>query len=169
MVLKGGRTEAGHAAAASHTAALASQQAVWRAAVRQAGAMEVEHDQSAHRHAGGVQKRRPRRGTSVAVLGGAGGETVEAADLCQEAGLELAPLPQEIREKLRDQIPHAWDWVGNPVDGSILGWGRSEAYTIIEMMAASPAYNAVIANVRGLEHALRRDDDGTASAKASTG
>jgi acyl-CoA synthetase (NDP forming) len=162
VVLKGGRTKAGHAAASSHTAALASQQAVWRAAVRQAGAIEVSTINQlidmlvAFRNAG------PAEGRSVAVLGGAGGETVEAADLCQEAGLELTPLPQEIREKLRDQIPHAWDWVGNPIDGSILGWGRSEAYTIIEMMAASPAYNAIIANVRGLEHALRRDADGAA-------
>jgi len=162
VVLKGGRTKAGHAAASSHTAALASQQAVWRAAVRQAGAMEVSTINQlidmlvAFRNAG------PIEGRSVAVLGGAGGETVEAADLCQEAGLQLPPLPQEIRETLRDKIPHAWDWVGNPIDGSILGWGRAEAYTIIEMMAASPAYHAVIANVRGLEHALRRDADGTA-------
>lgn len=162
VVLKGGRTEAGRTSASSHTAALASRQAVWRAAVRQAGAIEVSTINQlidmlvAFRNAGPVE------GRSVAVLGGAGGETVEAADLCQEAGLELPPLPQEMREQLRDQIPHAWDWVGNPIDGSILGWGRSEAYTIIEMMAASPAYNAVIANVRGLEHALRRDADGTA-------
>ena len=124
--------------------------------------MEVEHLNElidmlvAFRNAG------PAEGRSVAVLGGAGGETVETADLCHEAGLDVAPLPQEIRETLRDKLPHAWDWVGNPIDGSILGWGRSEAYTIIEMMAASPAYDLVIANVRGLEHALRRDDDGTA-------
>lgn len=162
VVLKGGRTQAGRAAASSHTAALASQQAVWRAAVRQAGAIEVSTINQlidmlvAFRNAG------PIEGRSVAVLGGAGGETVEAADLCQEAGLELAPLPQEIREQLRDKIPHAWDWVGNPIDGSILGWARGEAYTIIELMAASPVYNSIIANVRGIEHALRRDDDGTA-------
>src|SRR3990170_1850410 len=157
VVLKGGRTAAGHAAAASHTAALASQQAVWRAAIRQAGAREVSTLNElidmlvAFRNAG------PTRGARVAVLGGAGGGTVEAADLCQEAGLELAPLPQDIREALREKLPHAWDWVGNPVDGSIVGWGSFIALDIVEMMAASPAYDAVIANIN-LAHALSWDD-----------
>ena len=155
VVLKGGRTAAGHAAAASHTAALASQQAIWRTAVRQAGALEVDSLNElidmlvAFRHAG------PAKGPRVAVLGGAGGGMVEAADLCQEAGLELAPLPQDIREGLREKVPHAWDWVGNPVDGSIVGWGASSAMDIIEMMAASPAYDAVIANTH-LDRAITR-------------
>ncbi len=97
----------------------------------------------------------------MAVLGGAGGETVESADLCNEAGLELPLPPEEMREQLREKMPHAWDWVGNPVDASILAWGRrSEAFVVMEMMAASPAYDAIIANVRGIEHALGRDDGG---------
>ncbi len=41
IVLKGGRTSSGTRAAASHTAALAGAQQVWRVALRQAGAMEV--------------------------------------------------------------------------------------------------------------------------------
>lgn len=162
VVLKGGRTDAGHAAASSHTSALASQQTVWRAVVRQAGAIEVYSineliDMLVMFRSGGLVK-----GRRVAVLGGAGGETVEAADLCQEAGLELAPLPSELREKLRDEIPHAWDWIANPIDGSILEWGRSEAFTVIGLMAADPTYDAIIVNVRGIEHALSRDDGGKA-------
>ncbi|TEU01691.1 MAG: acyl-CoA synthetase, partial [Dehalococcoidia bacterium] len=42
VVLKGGRTAAGWRTAASHTAALAGQQAVWDAAVTQAGALAVD-------------------------------------------------------------------------------------------------------------------------------
>lgn len=159
VVMKGGRTAAGHAAASSHTAALASEQAVWRAAVRQAGALEVDSINDfidmlvAFRHAG------PARGPRVAVLGGAGGGMVESADLCQEAGLDVAPLPQGIREALRDKVPHAWDWVGNPVDGSILGWMTFSAMDVIEMMAASPAYDAIIANSH-VDFALNDADGG---------
>jgi len=156
-VLKGGRTSAGHAAVASHTASLASEQVIWQTAVRQAGALEVGSLDDlidmlvAFRNAG------PAKGPRVGVLGGAGGGTVEAADLCQEAGLELAPMPQHIRDDLREKVPHAWDWVGNPIDGSIVGWGSFNALDIIEMMAASPAYDAIIANTH-VEHALRRGD-----------
>jgi acyl-CoA synthetase (NDP forming) len=156
VVLKGGRTSAGHAAAASHTAALASEQKVWKVAVRQAGALEVTSLNElidmlvAFTYAG------PVRGPRVAVLGGAGGGTVEAADLCNEAGLEVAPVPQEVRDALRDKLPHAWDWIGNPLDASIIGFGRRaiNEMDILEMMAASPAYDLVLVNFH-VERALR--------------
>lgn len=159
VVLKGGRTAAGQAAASSHTAALASAQAVWRAAVLQAGALEVTSLNDlidmlvAFRNAG------PVRGRKVGVLGGAGGGAVESADLCQEAGLDVAPLPPDIRERLREKVPHAWDWVSNPVDGSILGWQGFNALDLIEMMAESPAYDAIIAQSH-VEHGLNQDDGG---------
>jgi acyl-CoA synthetase (NDP forming) len=160
VILKGGRTTAGRAAAASHTAALASQQAVWQAAVRQAGALEVASVNDlidmlvAFRDAG------PARGRRVAVLGGAGGETVESADLCNEAGLDVAPIPSDIREALREKLPHTWDWVGNPIDASILTWGRFEAADVLQLMVASPAYDLVIANVRGLEWIAAPEEGG---------
>ena len=160
VVLKGGRTAAGRAAAASHTAALASERAVWQAAVRQAGALEVGSLNDLIDMLVAFRSAGPARGPRAAVLGGAGGETVEAADLCQEAGLEVVPLTQELRERLRDKLPHNWDWVGNPLDSSILTWGRFEAGDILQMMAASPAYDLVIANVRGLEWIVAPEDDG---------
>jgi acyl-CoA synthetase (NDP forming) len=161
VVLKGGRSAAGHAAASSHTAALAGQMKLWRGAVRQAGAVEVRTINELVDMLVTFKYAGPAAGNRVAVLGGAGGETVESADLCQEAGLELPLPPEEMRQELREKMPHAWDWVGNPVDASILAWGRrSEAFAVMEMMAASPAYDAIIANVRGIENALGRDDGG---------
>jgi len=158
VVLKGGRSSAGHAAASSHTAALAGQLNVWRGAVRQAGAIEVRTINELIDMLVAFEFVGPAAGNRVAVLGGAGGETVESADLCQEAGLSLPLPPDDMREELRERVPHAWDWVGNPVDASILAWGRrSEAFEVMEMMVANPAYDAIIANVRGIEGALGRD------------
>lgn len=159
VVLKGGRSSAGHAAASSHTAALAGQLKVWRGAVRQAGAIEVRTINELIDMLVAFEFAGPAAGNRVAVLGGAGGETVESADLCQEAGLELPLPPDDMREELREKVPHAWDWVGNPVDASILAWGRrSEAFEVMEMMVSNPTYDAIIANVRGIEHALGRED-----------
>jgi acyl-CoA synthetase (NDP forming) len=161
VVLKGGRSPGGHAAASSHTAALAGQMEVWRGAVRQAGAVEVRTINELIDMLVAFEFAGPAVGNRVAVLGGAGGETVESADLCQEAGLGLPLPPDEMREELREKMPHAWDWVGNPVDASILAWGRrSESFAVMEMMAANPAYDVIIANVRGIEQALGRDDGG---------
>jgi len=159
LLLKGGRSAAGHAAASSHTAALASQMTLWEAAVRQAGALEVRTINDlvdvlvAFRNAG------PARGNRVGVMGGAGGGMVEAADLCAEAGLELPSLSDDMREVLREKVPHAWDWVSNPIDGSIMGGGRSDTFMLLEMMAASPDFDAIIANVSGIEWALSRGDE----------
>jgi acyl-CoA synthetase (NDP forming) len=158
IVLKGGRTAAGQVAAQSHTASLASERAVWQAALRQAGAIEATSLNEmidlmvAFVHAG------PAGGKNVAILGGAGGEMVETADLCHEAGLNVLPLPPEVRESLKEKLPNTWDWVGNPIDASILEWGRNEALEVIRAMAASPQYHAVLANIRWLEHTLNRED-----------
>lgn len=158
VILKGGRTGAGHAAARSHTASLASRRAVWQAAVRQAGGLEVATLNEmidmlvAFSHAG------PALGNRIAILGGAGGEMVETADICNEAGLEVAPLTDGIREALRQKLPNTWDWIGNPVDASILEWGRNEALDVIRTMAESSAYDCVLANVRWVEHVLNRDN-----------
>jgi acyl-CoA synthetase (NDP forming) len=158
IVLKGGRTQAGQTAAQSHTASIASQRAVWQAAIRQAGAIEAHSLNEmidlmvAFVHAG------PANGPNVAILGGAGGEMVETADLCHEAGLTVLPLPPEVRESLKEKLPNTWDWVGNPIDASILEWGRNEALEVMQAMAASPRYHAVLANIRWLEHTLNRED-----------
>lgn len=158
VVLKGGRTSAGRSAAASHTASLASEAAVWQAAVRQAGALEVSSLNDmidmlvAFAHAG------PATGPRVAVLGGAGGEMVESADICNEAGLDVAPVPPEVRESLKEIIPNTWDWISNPIDGSILEWKRPEALMVLQALAASPAYDVVLANVRWIEFMVTREN-----------
>jgi len=158
VVLKGGRTAAGRAAATSHTASLASEAAVWHAAVRQAGALEVSSLNElidmlvAFTHAGRAA------GPRVAVLGGAGGEMVESADLCNEAGLDVAPIPADLRESLKEIVPNTWDWISNPIDGSILEWAKPQALQVLQALAASPAYDVVLANVRWLEFMAVRED-----------
>ena len=159
VVLKGGRSAAGHAAASSHTAALASQMSVWEATVRQAGALEVQTVSEMVDLMVAFTNAGPVRGNRVGVMGGAGGGMVEAADLCAEAGLELPALSDDMREALRAKLPHAWDWISNPIDISITGGGHSDTFLLLEMMAASPDFDAIISNVSGIEWALSRGDE----------
>jgi acyl-CoA synthetase (NDP forming) len=156
VVLKGGRTPAGHTAAASHTASLAGQQDIWRVAVKQAGALEVGSLNELIDMLVAFRSAGPARGFRAAVLGGAGGGTVEAADLCHEAGFELSPVPQSLREVMREKVPHAWDWVGNPIDGSIIGFsGNFNELNILQLMAADPTFDLVLINLT-VERLLRR-------------
>jgi acyl-CoA synthetase (NDP forming) len=94
----------------------------------------------------------------VGIVGGGGGRGVQTADACVEQGLDVPPLPDAIREQIKERSP-LWDWIGNPVDQSILagtGAGVSGA-AILDMMARSADFDLLIANV-GEDWVLGRPD-----------
>jgi acyl-CoA synthetase (NDP forming) len=167
VVLKAGRTAAGARSAVSHTAALAGSHRVWSGALRQAGAVQVDTMEEAidmlvafaFLRFGRDLRRRPASwtGRRVGVVGGGGGRSVQSADACEEAGLRVAPLPVSIRRALRAKAPHLADWVGNPVDQSILAGGPVSGAAILEMMVASPAFDVLVANM-GEDWILGRPD-----------
>jgi acetyltransferase len=162
VVLKGGRTGAGARSAVSHTAALAGSRGVWRGALRQAGALEVQtQEELIDLLVAFALLPRPdgAPGRRAGVVGGGGGRAVQAADACTEQGLVVPPLTDGIRRRLRERSPQLWDWIGNPVDQSILagaGAGVSGA-AILELMLESPEYDLLIANV-GEDWVLGRPD-----------
>jgi acyl-CoA synthetase (NDP forming) len=157
VVHKGGRTAAGARAAVSHTAALAGERQVWGAALRQAGALQVDTQDQLIDMLVAFACLRPGAGRRVGVVGGGGGRAVQSADACEDEGLAVVPLPDEMREVLRQRAPALWDWVGNPVDQSILAGGPISGAQVLEMMAQSPHFDLLIANV-GEDWILGRPD-----------
>jgi acyl-CoA synthetase (NDP forming) len=159
VILKGGRTGAGSRTAASHTAALAGTRQVWSAVLKQAGAVEVAtFDDLIDMLVAFAFLRDPRgAGRNVGVVGGGGGRAVQSADVCEEAGLRVPKLPDEIRAMLREKAPQLADWVDNPVDQSILAGSGVSGARVLEMMLESRAYDLLIANV-GEDWVLGRPD-----------
>jgi acetyltransferase len=133
IILKGGRGKSGTRASASHTASLAGSNEVWNTAMKQTGAISAAHLEEMLDIAAACYFLQPAYGNHVGVAGGGGGSSVMAADLCEEAGLEVIPLPQEIIEELKRQNNPIWDWVTNPVDFSILPKAAVPGY-ITKMM-----------------------------------
>jgi acyl-CoA synthetase (NDP forming) len=159
VVLKGGRTGAGSRTAASHTAALAGQRQVWSAALRQAGAHEVQTFDELLDLLVMFSFTRPASGVRVGVVGGGGGRAVQSADVCEEAGLEVPRLPERVRLFLREKAPQLAEWVDNPVDQSILAGSGVSGARVLELMMESGAYDMFIANV-GEDWVLGRPDAG---------
>ncbi len=157
VVHKGGRTAAGAQAAVSHTAALAGGRHVWGAALRQAGAVHVDTQEQLLDMLAAFAFLPPATGRRVGVVGGGGGRAVQSADACEDEGLEVAPLPAEIREVLQEQAPHLVGWVCNPVDQSVLAGGPVSGARMLEMMAASASFDLLIANI-GEDWILGRPD-----------
>src|SRR3972149_3934718 len=86
-----------------------------------------------------------------------GGGPRPLADACVDKGLAAVPLPDEMCETLGERAPLLWDWVGNPVDQSILAGAPVSGAQMLEMMAPSPHFDLLIANV-GEDWILGRPD-----------
>ncbi|MBW2059925.1 MAG: CoA-binding protein [Deltaproteobacteria bacterium] len=151
-VLKGGRGMSGTRAAASHTASLAGSQKIWPTLVTQAGAVSAASPEELIDLAAAFTFLPPISSLRVGVAGGGGGASVLAADLCEEAGLDVIPLPAEIREELKRNGSAIWDWIGNPVDMSIRDRADFNPGVIMEMMARNDNFDLLIAIMSDPHH-----------------
>jgi acyl-CoA synthetase (NDP forming) len=126
IVLKIGASEAGQAAAASHTGALAGSDAVFDAVFRRAGVVRVHSVEALLDlgQAAAVLGERLPRGKRVMLLTASGGFGVLMADAASAAGLEL-PMPSETTQRrILAAVPYASP--RNPVDATAQMSARPE-------------------------------------------
>jgi len=116
VLLKGGRSEVGSAAARSHTGAVAGEYRTFQAALRQAGVIEAERSDEllaiAETLAG---QPAVSAGKGIAVLADGGGQAVVAVDTLVKHDVPLARLASTTRSRLRALLGPAAA-VGNPID-----------------------------------------------------
>ncbi len=115
VVLKGGRTNMGEKAAASHTGAMATNTRVFNAACRQAGIIQVDQPMELLDLSAVFSALPLPKGKRVAIMTLGGGWGVVTTDLCAEHGLEVPGLSKDIIERLNKILPPFWSH-GNPVD-----------------------------------------------------
>jgi acetate---CoA ligase (ADP-forming) len=115
VAVKSGRSGSGARAAASHTGALATSDAVVDALFRQSGIIRTTTVGELFDVAALLAHQPIPAGARVAVLSNAGGPAILAADACEAQGLELAALAETTVTQLRAILPAAAS-VGNPVD-----------------------------------------------------
>ncbi len=115
ILLKGGQSDAGSKAAASHTGALTSNRQVFNAVCRQAGIVQVNQPVDLLDLAAAFSSLPLPNGNRVAVMTLGGGWGVVTADLCEHYGLSLPTLSQTIIHKFDSSLPSFWSR-SNPVD-----------------------------------------------------
>ncbi|TMG05372.1 MAG: hypothetical protein E6I09_04800 [Chloroflexi bacterium] len=69
------------------------------------------------------------------------------ADLCEELGLRVPPLPQDVEAKVAEKAPDLAGWVTNPVDQSILAGSGLGGAQVLEWLDESPAIDMLVGNV----------------------
>lgn len=147
IIWKGGLTECGARAIASHTGSLAGSEAVWDAFFKQTGAVPVNSlDELTDVTATFLHLSSPPRGGKVALLMGGGGHSVSSADFCAREGLEVPVLSAETREKLRTFVPIAGTSVKNPLDAEIILRQTELFEQALELVAADPTIDILMVN-----------------------
>jgi acetate---CoA ligase (ADP-forming) len=143
IALKTGRTGSGQAATASHTGALAGAHSAFRAATKQAGALEVESVQALFDAALAFAYQPLPNGNRIAIVTNAGGPAALAADALEPAGLQLARSGQSARDRLKPAVaPDAQ--LGGPVD--LLGGADEHGYrAAMDAVLADPNCDGVLA------------------------
>ncbi|MDD5476164.1 MAG: CoA-binding protein, partial [Syntrophales bacterium] len=122
IILKGGKTDQGSKAAASHTGALAGDYKIWSSAMRQHGAILVDDfDQLMNLVMLGTTERLPE-GRRVGFLGAGGGVSVLFADLAVKAGLLLPELEDRTQKLIMEKIRDINTSTTNPVDLGAYGF-----------------------------------------------
>lgn len=139
ILLKGGRTEAGARATHSHTGSIAGNYDLWSRLCQQAGAILVENLQDMADLLVAFYYLPPLTGANVAVVGIGGGASVQTADECERAGLQVPPFPEEIQRKLKEFIPEAGTSVRNPLDSAVsVIWDAAVLLKTLKLVASCP-------------------------------
>ncbi len=142
VAYKAGRFAESARAAASHTGALAAEDAVHDAAFSRAGIVRVHEIGEIFDVAELVGRHRLPAGRRLGIVTNAGGPGVMAVDALIACGGELAELAPATVARLDEQLPPMWSR-GNPVD--VLGDARAKRFArAAEIVLADPAVDAAL-------------------------
>jgi acetyltransferase len=159
VVVKGGASSGGARAAASHTGSLATDDRVFDGACRQAGAARAATIEEAYEAAATFATQPLPRGPNVCVVSTAGGWGVVTADaIARTGGLQLLPLPDDLRDALDRELPPRWSR-NNPIDMAG-GETKDTVPAVLEIAARHPAVDAVVflgMGIQGNQGRLERE------------
>lgn len=142
--IKTGRTTEGAKAVVSHTGRLMGEEIPIELIMEKCGIVSFKDQDELCQAAIAFAKQPLPKGKRVAIVTNSGGPGIIATDGCIEAGLELAPLSDDTRKVLRnDLFPEAT--VSNPVD--VLATATPEHYglTLRELMK-DPDIDSILVN-----------------------
>ena len=147
IIWKGGMSQAGAKAAASHTGSLAGSDIVWAAALTQARALSVKSLEELTDTLLAFQNLPPCTGRKVAIIAIAaagGGIGVTSSDSCSDLGLEVAPLSDETRSELDSFVSPIGQSTNNPLDVPFSSTQPDDLWKILKLLEADSNIDLII-------------------------
>jgi acetyl-CoA synthetase (ADP-forming)/acetyltransferase len=143
IVWKGGTTEDGKRAVLSHTGAMAGDEQVFAAAMRQAGVLVVDNMHQMIRLLRLLQPPFRLPGGGLGIFSPGGGNTVNVSDLFSaQPSLRLPRLGPDTMERLSSLLPEENVDVKNPVDPGAVGFQVMDK--LVEAVAAEGQIDAIL-------------------------
>ena len=147
IILKGGLTEAGARAAASHTGSMAGERALWEALFRQTGAVSVQSLDEMADATYCFLHLEPLHRLQAAVIGVGGGATVSNGDICAREGIVVPALCPATVRGLSEFIPVVNQGIANPLDLPGVVFDPNALARTFELLNADPDIDVILLNM----------------------
>jgi len=144
IIWKGGLTDQGSRAVASHTASMGGSHTLWQAFFHQSGAVPAVGADEMVDLIVGFHCLPEFNAKRFSVVGGGGAITVAASDALEKEGLSILPFSEDTQKAIRTYLPPHGNSAKNPVD---MGTPRFLAHTfepILQAVTKSDRVDAVI-------------------------
>jgi len=152
VALKGGVTEHGSRAAASHTGSLAGSPKIWRAFFEQAGVVQVESFDELVNTILAINCSPLPSGKGVSIITHSGGFSVLETDICVKAGLEVPQFGGKTLRKLEKLVPVAGTSIRNPLDAWPLYYKPSALRDTIKAIALDENIHSLVLHIDELKY-----------------
>jgi len=116
IVIKGGLSESGSRAAASHTASLGGQRTIWEAALRQCRVTQVANLEEMSDAAVAFSLLPAREYKGCSIIGGGGALGIAAADAAENFEIAVPKLRDDLQTAILDILPKPGSSATNPID-----------------------------------------------------
>jgi len=149
IIWRGGRTKAGARAALSHTASLASDDAIWDSLLRQSGAIAADSLEDAVDTLLALSRLPRSAKRNLALVAMTGGQSVAITDQFDRAGFEVPALSQASYDRLAEFFITIGGSFRNPFDAaSTIGRENENLQRILDIIGSDPAIEGVAFEMR---------------------
>jgi 3-hydroxypropionyl-CoA synthetase (ADP-forming) len=142
VVYKSGRTQRAATASMSHTGFFGGSYSVSRGVFKQAGLIVVDSFQELVAASKALAMQPKAHGPKISMISNGAGTMVQAMDLLEVMGLEMAPLAEHLVHRLKEVYPSNYI-IQNPLD--VTGSATSQDYKVgIEALLEDPNVDIVM-------------------------
>jgi len=142
IVIKSGTSDAGAAAAASHTGSLAGSDTIYDAIFEQSGIIRCRTVNELFDYAQALASKKVPQGDKIAIVTNAGGPGIIATDMSEHSGLKLAVFSDETVRELHKYLPPTANF-HNPVD--VIGDAARDRYeNTLATVISDPGVDSVL-------------------------